>query len=234
MSAAGVRFSTTPDQGVRPGSIPRAALQSLKVRPIPTWVAKALLVPNHYLHSLPAATQLAFGVFIGHRLLGAMTLGVGSFNSHSLVERANPGDCLTLTRLWLSDELPGNGASRILGIVLRSLRRHTTLKFVLSYADPSQGHHGGIYMASGWVYTGFSQPTPGYDLGDGKIHHSRSLGQTYGSRSVRHFRKHGVPIALVPQLPKHRYIYFLDSGWRPRLKGSELPYPKRNIPDGSH
>lgn len=168
------------------------------------------------------------------RLLGALILGVGPANGHLLVKGATSADCATLSRLWLSDELPANAESRVLAIVCRALQKNTELKFLVSYADPAQGHVGTIYQATGWGYTGLSQATPKYDIGDGKIRHSRSLGQTYGSHSVRHFQKHGVPIALVPQLPKHRYIYFLDNCWRPRLKVSELPYPKKDIPDGSH
>ena len=155
MEASTVSF---PETG--PGSIPRAALQSLQVRPVPVKVAKALLVREHYLHSLPGGTQLAFGVFLGRRLLGALTLGVGPFNAHRLVAEASPADCLTLSRLWLSEELPKNSESRVLGVVVRSLRKHTNLKFLLSYADPAQGHLGTIYQATGWLYTGLSQTMP--------------------------------------------------------------------------
>ena len=73
---------------------------------------------------------MAIGAFIGSRLMGALTLGVGPLNAHSLVEGATLDDCLTLTRFWLSDELPRNSESRYIGIVLRSLKRHTGLKFL--------------------------------------------------------------------------------------------------------
>ena len=85
-----------------------------------------------------------------------IVLGVGPFNAHKLVEGAEPEDCLTLTRYWLSDDLPKNSESRVLGIVLRSLRRHTHLKFIVTYADPAHGHLGVIYKATNFVYTGLS------------------------------------------------------------------------------
>ena len=91
---------------------------------------------------------------------------------------------------------------------MRSLKQNTSIKFLVSYADPSEGHVGTIYQATGWLYTGLSQATPKYDLGGGKVHHSRSLGQAYGARSVRHFQAKNVPIKVVPQSPKHRYVYF--------------------------
>ena len=226
MSAGGVTGNTVPVQGTTAGSSPSPALHALVVGLIPIALARDLVVRYHYLHSLPGGTCLAFGAFLGHRLLGALTLGAGPANAFSLVPGALPADCLTLTRLWLSDELPRNSESRVLGLVLRSLRKHTRLKFLVSYADPAQGHRGTIYQATNWVYTGWSQATPLYDLGDGKPRHSRSLSHSLGTRSLAYLRAQGVPVQLVPQSAKHRYLYFLDPAWRGRLPSPALPYPK--------
>ena len=225
-SAAGVTASTVPHHGKGPGSTPRAALQQLRVLPVPLRAAKALLVPNHYLHSLPGGTQLAFGVFVGVSLRGAVTMGVGPFNAPSVVDGATSDDCLTLSRLWLSDELPSNSASKTLGLVIRALKRHTSVKFLLTYADPSQGHVGIIYQATNWLYTGQSEAMPLYDLGDGVARHSRSVGHAFGSHSVRYLAQHGVKVRLVPQAAKHRHLYFLDRRWKSRLNVPVLRYPR--------
>ena len=55
--AAGVGDSTASIQEEGPGSIPRAALQSIHIAPIPIAVAKTILVRHHYLHSLPGGTR---------------------------------------------------------------------------------------------------------------------------------------------------------------------------------
>lgn len=99
--AAGVVDSTASTQEDGPGSTPRAALQSIHIAPIPIAVAKKILVRHHYLPSLPGGTRMAFGIFVGPRLLGAMTFGVGPSNAHRLVSEANADDCAVLTRLWL-------------------------------------------------------------------------------------------------------------------------------------
>ena len=233
ISAGGVAEARPATQRAGGGAIPTPALQSIQVRPVSVKIAKEIILRNHYLHSLPGGTQMTFGVFLGQRLLGALALGVGPFNAYRLVEGAAPTDCLTLSRLWLSEELPKNSESRALGVVLRSLRRHTDLKFLLSYADPAQGHLGIIYQATGWIYTGLSQAMPLYDLGDGQIRHSRSLAHGYGTHSIRHFQHKGVPIEVINQPPKHRYVYFLDPMWRGKLKAPKLPYPKREVLDAS-
>ena len=169
---------------------------------------------------------MAFGVFTGKRLLGAVTLGVGPKNAYRLVKDAVPDDVMALSRLWLSDELPGNSESFVIGQVLRALRKHTNIKFIVTYADPSEGHVGTIYQAGNWMYTGLSQSMPFYDLGDGIHHHSRSLSHAFGTHSKSHFRAKGVDILTISQSPKHRYVYFLDRSWRDRLTVPVLPYPK--------
>ena len=209
-----------------PGMSAKARLRQLQVRPIPHGLARAVLLSHHYTRSMPGGTKLTLGVFIGSKLSGAMTFGVGPMNGHMLVDGASRVDCLTLTRLCMWGDLPPNAASRALGMVSRSLRAHTDLRFLITYADPAQGHTGVIYQASNWAYTGLSEPTPLYDLGDGVLRHSRTVGHIYGTHSIRLLRQRGIKVKLLPQPPKHRYIYFLDRRWRKRLRGPEMPYPK--------
>ena len=148
--------------------------------------------------------------------MGVVTLGVGPFNVPSLVEGATADDCLALTRLWLSDDLPKNSESRVLGVITRALTKSTSVKFLVAYADPAEGvrHLGTIYQAAGWLYTGLSEAMPLYDIGDGVRRHSRSLSHAYGTHSVKHFKNHGIAVQVIPQQPKHRYIRFLDLSWR--------------------
>jgi hypothetical protein len=203
-----------------------AVLQRLEVQPIPHGVAKKILERHHYLHTLPGGTMLCFGVFLDDRLLGAMTIGVGPKLGHRLVEGAANRDCATLTRLWLSDDLPFNSESRVIGIVLRSLARHTSLKFLLAYADPAVGHVGTIYQATNWLFTGLSQAGVMMDLGDGVPRHTRTLGYVLGTHSMRRLRSQGIEVTPIYKSRKHRYLYFLERKWRSRLRAPILPYPK--------
>ncbi len=232
MSAGSVMVSTTSIHAGRAGSSPSPALQSIRMQPIPFIAAKQIVVKHHYLHSLPGGTKLAFGAFVEGRLLGVITFGVGPYNAFSLVEGTCPNDCLTLTRLWLSEELPPNSESRVISVCLRYLRKYTALKFITTYADPAQGHVGTIYQATGWLYTGLSKATPKFDIGDSIARHSRSLAHAFGSHSLRCLSERGLNVKVLPQIPKHRYIYFLDQDYRNRLKTPSLPYPKKET-DGN-
>ena len=217
--------NTAPNQRMAGGL--DATVMSLNIVPISQVDAKEILIPNHYLHSFPGGTKLSFGVYLDARLLGALTFGVGPYLGYKLVKDASPDDVVTLTRLWLSDDLPRNSESRVLGFVLRSLRIDTSLKFVLAYSDPAAGHVGTIYQATNWLYTGLSSATPLYDIGDGIPRHSRSLAHQLGSHSIRYLTYRGIVVKTVPQMAKHRYIYFLDDSWRTRLLVPVLPYPKK-------
>jgi hypothetical protein len=53
------------------------------------------------------------------------------------------------------------------------------------------------------------------------------LSHSFGSHGLAHFRRHGIGVKLIPQAAKHRYLYFLDSAWRDRLRVPKLPYPKK-------
>ena len=202
------------------GAIPTLALRHLVVSPISPYLAKPLIVQRHYLRSWPGGTKLVLGVFAQHRLMGALTLGAGPSNAFRLVHGATAKDCVTLSRFWLDDLLPPNSASRILGIALRALKKNTDLKFVLSYADPTAGHSGTIYRASGWSYVGLSQITPHYDFGNGIARHPRTVGASIGTRSVKHLRNNGVPVAIVPMPGKHRYVFFFGCSLEAVIEGA--------------
>jgi len=187
-------FDTPTTRGESSGSNPSLILKSLRVQQVPLVLAKSVVVRHHYSHSIPGGTMLTFGVFLESRLMGAIVFGAGPQNAFRLVDGAQPEDCLTLTRLWLSDELPGNSESRVLGITLKALRRHTSVKFLVSYADPVMGHRGTVYQATNWLFTGLSAAVPRYDLGDGLARHSRSFAHAFGTRSIKYLESQGMQI----------------------------------------
>jgi len=226
ISVAGVMVSTALSHGVRPGSNPRAALQSLHLLPVSNTVAGKLIKENHYLHSYPASTRIALGVFLDNCLEGAVSLGVGPAMAYRVMKGAGRDDCLALTRFWLSGSLPSNGASRVLGILARTLKQNTSLKFLVTYADPMNGHVGTIYQAAGWIYIGQSASVPVYEVA-GKKFHARSFAHTFGSHSLSYFREKGIDIKIIPQQPKFRYLKVLDADLANHLTVPVLPYPKK-------
>ena len=164
-------------------------------------------------------------------MLGALTLGAGPANAHRLIQGMTPDECITLTRFWLADELPRNSESRVIGIVLRALRKHTNLRFVVSYADPRAGHWGTIYAAGGWLYLGLSEGSALYSLDGGAPQHSRTVAQIHGTHSLVYLRRQGIDVVVVHQEPKHRYLFLLDPELRDRLTVPIQSYPKKEVTD---
>ncbi len=204
--------------------------KALIVRPAPPGVVRPLIVEHHYLHSMPCAAWRCFGVFAGADLVGAMVFTAGARQGHRALVGASPQQVATLARLWLRDEIPKNAESRVIGVVLRLLRRDGRWKLLLSYADPAAGHVGTIYQATGWLYLGQGVPPSYVDLGDGRALHPRTVYDRLGSNAVGHLRRTGIPARRAVVSGKHRYAYVLDPAWRWRLRDRPRPYPRLETP----
>jgi hypothetical protein len=180
----------------------------------------------HYLHSMPGGAVLSFGVYLQDELTGAVVFTRGARLGHKLLSASRPDDVVTLARLYLVDQLPKNSESRVLGIVLRHVRKRTSWKLILSYADPVAGHTGTIYRAAGWLYLGQTEPGGYLDLGDGTLSHPRSVFTRFGTNRIHHLRATGIPAARVRVPGKFRYAHVLDAAWEWRLQRAAQPYPR--------
>lgn len=212
----------TAVQGRPSRSIPKA----LQVERVSPSHVRPLMEQHHYLHSMPAAARRCYGVYLDGVLQGGVVFTSGARHGYRLLAATTPQEVATLARLWLSDELPSNSESRVLGIVLRDLRRTTIWKLLLSYADPAAGHVGTIYQATGWTYLGRTQGETYVRLGDGRLHHPRSVYSRYGSNRISHLRATGVAAQRAWVGGKYRYAYLLAPAWSWRLRGAGHPYPQ--------
>lgn len=201
----------------------RSILKRLHVERVVPSVVHPLMVEHHYLHSMPTAPRRCYGVFLDGGLLGGVVFTSGTRHGHRLLAAADPQSVATLARLWLSDDLPANSESRVLGIVLRDLRRTTDWKLLLSYANPAAGHVGTIYQATGWIYLGETAGETYVRLADGRLHHPRSVYSRYGSNRIPHLQATGVPAQREWVGGKHRYAYVLDPAWIWRLRSIQPP-----------
>jgi hypothetical protein len=110
---------------------------------------------------------------------------------------------------------------------------HTRL--VASFADPQQNHHGGIYQAMNFIYTGESSPTIMFTV-HGRTMHTRSVGALM-KRHRRNEDDHRPwlewlrteidPHADTYTAPgKYRYLLPLDRGMRRQIEKLRQPYPQ--------
>ena len=171
----------------------------------------------HYSKQLPAARQLRIGVweddvFIGVILIGdsispqlGKSVGVGRF------------EVAELTRIALQEhDAP---VTKMVAIAIRMTKKQCPkLRVLVSFADSAQGHHGGIYAGGNWIYLGVSHVTQYYVR-------QKWRNDTATMRLVGKL-KHKPESRR--SLPKHKYVFPLDTGIRKALRKQAKPYPKRH------
>ena len=123
----------------------------------------------------------------------------------------DPDKCLELRRLCLIDDTPKNAESFFVSRTLKWLKKNTDWKFVVSYADPEQGHKGVIYRAANFKYEGVTSSGSSL-LVDGVPFHIRTLtmlDRPYGIEIHERYKRKDPGIQIVKTEPKHIYTYAL-------------------------
>jgi hypothetical protein len=133
-----------------------ATAKDIRVAPISSQDAAALVRRLHYSGKVVQNSQLHLGVFLDGRLEGAMQFGpsLDKRKIQGLVRDTGWNGFIELNRMAFSDRLPRNSESRAIGIAMRMIRKHYPhIEWVISFADGSQCGDGAIYRASGFVLT---------------------------------------------------------------------------------
>lgn len=176
----------------------------------------------HYSGTMPAGKAVYIGVWEDGTYIGTVIFALGA--NHHMAQSVGVGslECAELVRVALrSHRAP---VSRILAIAITLLRRQSPgLRMIVSYADPREGHHGGIYQAGNWLYLGQTPVGTHYTL-HGRLLHKRGFtGRTFGKA-----KRPVPPGALRVKTPgKHKYAMPLDAAARTRITPLVKPYPLR-------
>lgn len=121
--------------------------------------------------------------------------------------------------------------SRILAIALKFVKQHCPrLRLIVSYADPSEGHHGGIYKANGWIYTGQTHSSTEFRLNGERLQKRAYTGQQFGGgkASVATLPSRAVKVKTPG---KHKYLMPLDAEMREQVARLSKPYPRAQSAD---
>lgn len=182
----------------------------------------------HYSRTMPAGARVRYGVWEDDRFIGAVIFARGA-NKHlgdqfglDTVELAE------LARVALRDH-----RAPVSQIVMRAtdlLRQaNPGLRLLVSFADPVHGHHGGIYQAMSWTYTGTSNNNDrAYLTRDGRVLHKRVVSVSgYRTQFGRLTRvpKPGPDLKMIRIPGKHRYVLPLDRAMRRQVSKLAKPYP---------
>lgn len=168
----------------------------------------------HYAGVLPTGKLVKIGVWERGEFVGAVVFSRGA--SPWLGDRLDLDhtEVCELTRIALRrHDAPVSAVISRAVALLRTVA--PGLRAVVSFADPTEGHHGGVYQAAGWVYTGRSSDVVERWVG-GRWRHTR--GSYWESKATN------APLRIRPG--KHRYILSLDRPMRRRVRRDAQPYPQ--------
>lgn len=172
-------------------------------------------MPKHYAGRKPQVTK-AFGWYEDDKLVAVCTFGKPASPQlcDGICGKEFSSSVYELNRLVRIENFDGQLSQFIAGC-LRELKKENWI--VVSYADSGMTHHGYIYQASNFLYTGCTkQRTDRYV--EGKHSRHADFDNPKGIRQVR--------------TAKHRYVYFCTSDkklkrqWKEALNYPILPYPK--------
>lgn len=181
--------------------------------------AVAFLLPRHYSGRKPVVSK-AFGLIEDGVLQAVITYGKPASPSVcvGICGKEYSGNVYELNRMCRSDEYR-KPLSHFVSATLRMLKPLDWI--VVSYSDTAMNHHGYVYQACNFLYTGTSAPHADKYVPDGSGHnrHAESFDVRKDEFSVE-------------RSIKHRYVYFctkskrLKREWMNSLRYPVMPYPK--------
>jgi len=179
----------------------------------------------HYSGTLPVSKAVRIGVWEDESFRGAVLFSWGANRQLGAPYGLEMTECCELVRVALrSHQSP---VSQILAHAMRMLKQQSPgLRLVVSFADPEAGHHGGIYQAGNWIYTGRSSPSFEWRLNGKRLNKRAYTGSNFGKARKQ------VPAGAkrVRVEGKHRYIMPLDREMRRQVASLARPYPKPMCP----
>ncbi len=180
----------------------------------------------HYSKALPSGKLVKVGAWEDGKFIGCVIFGRGANNNAGSPYGLAVTELAELVRVALRGHV--TPVSRVMAISIRFLVKQSPgMRLIFSYADPAQGHHGGIYQAGGWVYAGRSCAQRAVVV-DGKEVHKRTASAAYGTASpAKIAAMTGKAASWGAETSKHTYLLPLDAAMRAQLAPLAKPYPKR-------
>jgi hypothetical protein len=182
----------------------------------------------HYSKSVPVPPLVKIGAWENGKFIGVVIFSRGANNNLLKPFGLEQTEGCELTRIALAKH--STPVSRIVRFAILFLKQKSEgLRLIVSFADPSEGHHGGVYQAGNWIYTGRQPSTTEYVAPDGKQWHGRMVSKDGKIRVHGIYRKCWRVDQCRPVVKegKHRYLMPLDAQMRSRILTLSKPYPKR-------
>lgn len=174
----------------------------------------------HYSKCLPVGKIVKIGVWENDKFIGVVLFSRGANKSLGAPFGASQTESCELTRIALTGhEAP---VSQIMAKAIKMMKStNNGMRLIVSFADKSKGHHGGIYQATNWIYTGETESADEY-IYNGKRWHGRAFRKSLGS----HLKYMDKGLKIVKGACKHRYLMPLDRKMKKKIEGLAQKYPR--------
>jgi len=187
--------------------------------------AKYACTTWHYSKCVPVGKLVKIGAWENGKFIGVVMFGRGATPNLGKPYGLKQEECVELVRIALTTHI--TPVSKIVKFALMFLKKNSPLlRLVVSFADQSQGHHGGIYQAGNWIYSGEGTPANFYMI-HGKLTHPRSIGAKGLVQNIVGARKLDKNAIVVEVPGKYRYLMALDTDMKNQVTLLSKPYPKR-------
>jgi len=186
----------------------------------------------HYSQTLPAFKGNYIGVWEDQKFVGCIAFAPAMNPKAGSRYGLSQYQICELNRVALGEH--ETEVSRILKIAFKILKaKNLGLRLLVSFADINQGHYGGIYQAGNWVYEGHTtdrRQNTSY-IKNRRVYGWRSVAQILHDKGLPSTIEAAESIGFIHknELPKHRYLYPLDSAMREQVLPLSKPYPKRAL-----
>lgn len=197
-------------------------MNRLVVAPCDIRAARHAVMKWHYSKAVPAGKLVKFGVWENENFIGAVIFGRGATPNLGKPYGLEQTEICELVRVALNKhETP---VSQIVAESIRLLKlSNPGLRLIVSFADPNQGHSGGIYKAGNWLYTGRSESAKFYRV-NGVVIHPRTA-YSLGKNSLNWLIENVDSKAEAVFRPgKLRFLFPLDKAMRRKIQKMALPY----------
>lgn len=127
-----------------------------------------LLEQFHYKKgNMGGGISTCFALYLDGEMVGGSVMGLPRH------QKKYP-KAIDIRRMVCTDDAPQNSESYFIGQIKKWIRDNTDYENILSYSDPTVGHLGTIYKASGFYNAGNTSKSK-YVIWGEKIYHPRSL-----------------------------------------------------------
>jgi len=179
----------------------------------------------HYSKCVPKSKLSKVGAWEDGKFIGVVIYGSGATPNLGKPYGLEQDQCIELVRIALTKH--ATPVSRIAAIANKWMHNaNSGLRLIVSFADTTQGHHGGIYQAGNWIYSGQGNAAKFYMI-HGRLTHPRTLGSAGLVQNLDGARRRDPNASVVTVAGKHRYLMPLDAEMRERILPLSKPYPKR-------